>query len=225
MHRSIPNARAAHAVGREPVATDGLPARLPEAVFRLAADATIADAELAQRCLGGQQDAFAALVARYQKRAFWIATHVVGSTEDAQDVVQEAFARLHRSLHRYDPARSFYTWFYRIVMNLAIDQLRKTRSARASRLDDLLGMMADEREAGASLPLERREEDQLVWAILDRLDVKFRSVLVLRDIHGLSCREIAPMLRVTHATARWRLHRGRQAFRALWERCQQRGES
>jgi RNA polymerase sigma-70 factor (ECF subfamily) len=54
--------------------------------------------------------------------------------------------------------------------------------------------------------------------VLEKLDPKFRAVLVLRDIHGLSCREIAPILRITHATARWRLHRGRQAFRDHWER-------
>jgi len=57
-----------------------------------------------------------------------------------------------------------------------------------------------------------------VWAVLGELDPKFRAVLVLRDIQGLSCREIAPILRVTHATARWRLHRGRQMFRERWER-------
>ncbi len=58
----------------------------------------------------------------------------------------------------------------------------------------------------------------MVWHVLDRLDDKFKSVLVLRDIHGMSCREIAPILKVTHATVRWRLHRGRQIFRDHWER-------
>src|SRR5690606_34944866 len=113
--------------------------------------------------------------------------------------------------------RSFYTWFYRIVMNLAIDQLRKQRSD-TRRLDDVLIALSDEREPDGSQPLERAEQDAMVWSVLERLDPKFRAVLVLRDIHGLSCREIAPILRVTHATARWRLHRGRQLFRDHWER-------
>ncbi|MBX3461673.1 MAG: sigma-70 family RNA polymerase sigma factor [Planctomycetes bacterium] len=195
-----------------------LPAGLPAAIAELAAAPHISDAELVRRTLAGQQDPFAALVARYQKRAFWIAFHVVGRVEDARDVTQEAFVRLFRSLARYDLRRAFYTWFYRIVMNLAIDQLRKRRSSRTAPLDDVLPGLPDEREAAGSAPLERIEEHQLVWRVLERLDARFRAVLVLRDIHGLSCREIAPILRLTHATARWRLHRGRQMFRDQWER-------
>ncbi|MCB9877199.1 MAG: sigma-70 family RNA polymerase sigma factor [Planctomycetes bacterium] len=197
-----------------------LPGGLPSQVQALAGDGGVSDAELVRRSLAGQQDPFAALVARYQRRAFWIAFHVLGRAEEARDVCQEAFVRLYRSLDRYDYARSFYTWFYRIVMNLAIDALRKLRSARASSLDDLVAMLPDEREDAAQAPIERDEQNALVWQVLDKLDAKFRAVLVLRDIHGLSCREIAPILKITHATARWRLHRGRQVFREHWDRGQ-----
>jgi RNA polymerase sigma-70 factor (ECF subfamily) len=186
-------------------------------VATLAASPLVSDAELVRRTLAGQHDPFAALVARYEKRAFWVAFHVVGRVEDARDVTQDAFVRLFRSLSKYDFARSFYTWFYRIVMNLAIDHLRKLRSGAAGTLDDVLAAVPDSRES-APLPMEREEENSLVWQTLSRLDAKFRAVLVLRDIHGLSCREIAPILRITHATARWRLHRGRQMFREHWER-------
>ena len=196
----------------------GLPAGLPHAVTELAGSPAISDAELVRRARAGQHDPFAALVARYQKRAFWIAFHVVGRVEDARDVAQESFVRLFRSLAKYDFSRSFYTWFYRIVMNLAIDALRKLRSAPAGSLEDVLGGLPDAREVGGSAPLELVEQHGQVWQVLDKLDAKFRAVLVLRDIHGLSCREIAPMLRITHATARWRLHRGRQMFRDHWER-------
>ena len=196
----------------------GLVSGLPEAVAELAAAPGISDAELVRRTLAGQQDPFAALVARYQKRAFWIAFHVVGRVEDARDVTQEAFVRLFRSLAKYDFDRAFYTWFYRIVMNLAIDHLRKIRSGAASSLEDIPGGLPDGREAAASAPIELQEQHGQVWAILETLDPKFRAVLVLRDIHGLSCREIAPILRITHATTRWRLHRGRQVFREHWER-------
>lgn len=201
-----------------------LPPGLSASIQQLALDGGTSDADLVRRTLAGEHDAFAALVARYQRRAYWIAYHVVGRTEDARDITQEAFTRLYRSLHAYDFARSFYTWFYRIVMNLAIDALRKLRSARAGSLDDLLGSLADEREASGEQPFLRDEQNQRVWAILELLDAKFRAVLVLRDIHGLSCREIAPILKVTHATARWRLHKGRQMFRDHWERGERRGE-
>ena len=195
-----------------------LPGGLPSGVVGLAADGMVTDADLIQRTFSGQEDAFAALVARYQKRAFWIAFHVTGRVEDARDVSQEAFVRLFKSLDKYDSKRSFYTWFYRIVMNLAIDSLRKSRSARGRSLEEILGGLPDERAEGGPARLERDERQGLVWAVLDQLDAKFRAVLVLRDIHGLSCREIAPILDVTHATARWRLHRGRLYFRDLWER-------
>jgi RNA polymerase sigma-70 factor (ECF subfamily) len=215
MFQPAPQRRATHA---EPQNL-GLPPGLSTEVSALAAASGISDAELVRRTLAGQHDPFAALVARYQKRAYWVAFHVVGRAEDARDVAQEAFVRLFRSLDTYDFSRAFYTWFYRIVMNLAIDCLRKLRSARASAsIDDFPGGLPDERETLVAPPIERAEEGSRVWRVLEKLDPKFRAVLVLRDIHGLSCREIAPILRITHATARWRLHRGRQAFRDHWER-------
>lgn len=198
-----------------------LPRGLPAVVERMAAAAGISDAELVRDTLAGdaatRADAFAALVARYQKRAFWVAFHVVGRVEDARDVVQEAFVRLYRSLDKYDYGRSFYTWFYRIVMNLAIDALRKQKSARAASLDDLLPGVGDPAEVATDAVLLQEQNGQ-VWQVLGRIDPKFRAVLVLRDIHGMSCREIAPILKITHATVRWRLHRGRQVFREVWER-------
>ena len=205
-------------------APGGLPAGLPIEVAELARSVSVSDAELVRRTLAGQHDPFAALVARYEKRAFWVALHVLGRVEDARDVTQEAFVRLFRSLAKYDFSRSFFTWFYRIVMNLAIDQLRKIRSGRAGSLDDVVAALPDPRDVGGSRPMEQQEENRRVWAVLDKLDAKFRAVLVLRDIHGLSCREIAPILRVTHATARWRLHRDRQMFREHWERSSGGGE-
>ena len=196
----------------DPASTD--PASLAPAAGDPGSD--VEDARIIQRILDGDEDAFVDLVDRYHRRAFWIAFHVLGRGEDARDVVQESFVRLHRSLHRYDFGRSFYTWFYRIVTNLAIDALRKRKSARAVSLD-AVGDRPDD-DADPAEPVDREERRASVWRALDRMDAKFRAVLVLRDIHGLSCREIAPILGVTHATARWRLHRGRQIFREQWER-------
>lgn len=219
--RRLPVAAGADAT-RDAQAHQGSTAGLPSAVAELVT-APISDAELVRRSLAGQQDPFAALVARYQKRAFWIAFHVVGRVEDARDVAQESFVRLFRSLAKFDFTRAFYTWFYRIVMNLAIDQLRKIRSGGASSIDDVAGGLPDTREAPAGSPMELEEQNGRVWSVLEKLDPKFRAVLVLRDIHGLSCREIAPILRITHATTRWRLHRGRQVFREHWERGERQG--
>lgn len=201
-----------------PHTTQQLGSKIPDARSLKAgsAEPDAADIDILQRCLDGCEDAFAELVDKYQQRAFWIAYHVLGRSESARDVAQEAFVRVHRSLHRFDFARNFYTWFYRIVMNLAIDALRKIQTARASNLEDHAHILPAPDDTAA--PVEAQETRDLVWVVLDRLDAKFRTVLVLRDIHGMSCREIAPIMKITHATVRWRLHRGRQIFREHWER-------
>lgn len=197
---------------REPVRLLRGTARRTE---EIASDAAL-DSRLIERALAGDQQAFAELVARYQRKGFWIAYHTLGRVEEARDVVQEAFLRVYRSLDKFDFARNFYTWFYRIVMNLAIDALRKVKQSRAATVEDMAERFAAPDDEPA--PLERTETRGLVWQVLDLLDDKFRSVLVLRDLQGLSCREIAPILKVTHATVRWRLHRGRKLFRERWER-------
>ena len=142
---------------------------LPQFLDCLVNAPEVDDAGLVRRSMAGDQDAFAALVARYQKRAFWIAFHVLGRVEDARDVAQEAFVRLFRSLDRFDFARSFYTWFYRIVMNLAIDHLRKHKSSPATSLEEWQeGLPGGDDDSSA--PMQRAEQNQLVWRVLDRLD-------------------------------------------------------
>ncbi|MCC6670244.1 MAG: sigma-70 family RNA polymerase sigma factor [Planctomycetes bacterium] len=174
------------------------------------------DAALVDRTLRGQHDAFGMLVQRYQRKAFWIAYHTLGRVEDARDVTQEAFLRLYRSLDRYDFQRNFYTWFYRIVLNLAIDQLRRARLPTHEGVEDL----GEPCEGGTGLPesVEKREVSALVRQVLQRMDPRFSTVLVLRDLQGMNCRDIAPILKITHATVRWRLHRARAMFRVAWER-------
>ena len=127
---------------------EDVPGGLPEAVGRAAESQDVGDAELVQGALDGDADAFATLVARYQRKGFWIAYHVLGRVEDARDVTQEAFVRVYRSLQKFDFGRSFYTWFYRIVMNLAIDHLRKHKSARATSLDDFADRLDEARRKG-----------------------------------------------------------------------------
>lgn len=174
------------------------------------------DHDLLRRILEGEDDAFGELVARFSERAFWIAYHVVGTSEEARDVVQEAFVRVHRSLDRFDFAHSFTTWFHRIVTNLSIDAVRRRKVARTVSIEACADVEAEDGDPEEAL--QRQDTRGRVWQVLSNLDEKFKAVLVLRDIHGLSCREIAPILDVTHATVRWRLHRGRQLFRDEWQR-------
>ncbi len=177
----------------------------------------VLDAELIATALGGDFDAFELLVARYERKAFWVAFHVLGRVEESRDVVQEAFVRVHRSLERFDFGKNFYTWLYRIVTNLAIDHLRKVRSENTVQLEDGAELLDDE-ASGAGKELEGRELARSVRNVLDRIPPRFRTILALRDLHGVSCREIAPILGLTYATVRWRLHKARQIFKERWVR-------
>ncbi len=181
-------------------------------------DAEVRDADFIHASLQGDLKAFGSLVARYERKAFWIAFHVLGRVEESRDVVQEAFVRVHRSLDRFDFSRNFYTWLYRIVTNLAIDQLRKLRSDRSVQIDGIEVEFEGPDQESPAAALEEREMRDDVRRVLADVPARFRTVLALRDLHGISCREIAPILGLTHATVRWRLHKARQLFRERWER-------
>lgn len=180
----------------------------------------VLDTELVRATLDGRFGAFESLVARYERKAFWIAFHVLGRVEESRDTVQEAFVRVYRSLDRFDFSKNFYTWLYRIVMNLAIDKLRKLRSEKTVQLELSADTFPGEDDASGApaCALEGQELKAHVREVLDRVPPRFRTILALRDLHGISCREIAPILGLTYATVRWRLHKARQMFRERWER-------
>lgn len=174
------------------------------------------DHDLIRGTQAGDGEAFRALFERHQRRAYAITFQMVGSAEEAADVVQEAFLRVYRSIGRFDFSKAFTTWLYRIVVNLSIDALRRASLLRKVVIEDL----GDALPAGAApeAPLEADEVVRQVRSVLDALPPKFKAVMVLRDLQGLSGKEIATVVGATHATVRWRLHRARKVFREAWER-------
>jgi len=178
--------------------------------------------------LAGDERGFAELVQRYERRAWRVARNLVPSDEDAQDLVQDAFMRVFRNLERFDFSHAFSTWLYRIVTNLAIDLLRKRRptySTTGSEEDEADPEIVDERVEDPSAALLREETVGEVQACLDSLAPHFQSALVLRELEGLPCNEIAEIVGATHVTVRWRLHRGRKLFQEEWERRERDQES
>lgn len=177
-----------------------------------------------RRAQSGDEDAFAWLVRTHEVRAFRVARGLIANEEDARDVAQEAFLRVFRSLERFDFGYNFSTWLHRIVTNLAIDHLRKRRVvARGGALDDEESQapeLVDEGVEDPSAGLEREETVDEVHRCLEALAPHFHSVLVLRELEGLSCAEIAEIVDATNVTVRWRLHRGRKLFQEEWERRQ-----
>jgi RNA polymerase sigma-70 factor (ECF subfamily) len=174
------------------------------------------EVELLKRCQEGREDAFRELVERYQRRVYWIAHNMVGNFETAREISQEAFVRVFRNIARFDLKKNFYTWLYQITVNLCIDQLRKASHGRTVDLE-AVGGMADPSRPDPSDEHERGETGRRVHRALDQLPPKYKAVLTLRDIQGFSCEEISEIVGCSNATVRWRLHRARKLFRAIWE--------
>ena len=192
---------------------------------RAAADAEReVDHELIRRAQAGEESAFSDLVRRHQRRAWRVARNMVPSDEDAEDLAQEAFLRVFRSLERFDFQHDFTTWLYRIVTNLSIDFLRRRRpvvSTSSVADDDEVELdFSDPRDEQPSDFIEAEETAGEVQECLAALAPHFQAVLVLRELEGLACTEIADIVGATHVTVRWRLHRGRKLFQEEWERRQ-----
>ena len=177
------------------------------------------DRQLIVECLGGRRDAFGELVSRYHARLYNAVVRLVDHSEDAADVVQDAFLNAFQSLHTFKGDAEFFTWLYRIAFNTAISLKRKKRaviSLDAAGTGDH-GLEPDDPSEyvrpGAAL--ERTEEETLLHAALARLSGEHRDVLVLKDIEGLKYEEIAVILGVPIGTIRSRLHRARLELRDL----------
>ena len=174
-------------------------------------------------CQQGSEEAFRELVERYQRRTYWIAYNMLGNYDLASDISQEAFLRVYKAIGRFDLKRSFYTWLYQIVVNLCIDHMRKESGPRSARLDDVAEPLdPDVRPSGTTI--EQEETRTAVHAALERLQPNYRSVLVLRDLQGMTCEEIAEIVGANNATVRWRLHMARKMFKDVWESRQGKAE-
>ena len=184
------------------------------------------DHERVRAALAGEEKAFEELVRCHQARVFRLLRNLVRSDEDAQDLLQEAFLRVFRSLSSFDFQHPFGTWLTRIATNLAIDHLRRRRPQASGwsggdepEVDSVLDAV-ESREQAPERRLDADETAREVHACLDALAPHFSSVLVLRELEGLPCQTIAPLVGATHVTVRWRLHRGRKLFLEEWERRQ-----
>jgi RNA polymerase sigma-70 factor, ECF subfamily len=170
---------------------------------------TARDALLVERVLGGDAEAYGELVARHMRRAFSIAWRILEHREDAEDVVQDAFLRALERIGTLDAARPFRPWFYRIVVNQALN-FRRNRSMRAT--EPIHGELA----ATTSSPARDAENAALRGRLrnaLDALPERQRTIVQLADLEGLNSAEIAEILEVSAGTVRWHLHQARHTLR------------
>ena len=170
------------------------------------------DLRLVEACRAGRSEAFGTLVLRYKDRLFPPLLRLTGSAEDAQDILQDAFFRAYQKIRDFHGDSSFYTWLYRIAVNLALSERRRRRPAL--RWSDLPSPEAiepsdDPARSDPSAPLELAERERIVHQALGELPDDFRAVVVLKDLEGLRYDEIAETLGIPIGTVRSRLHRGR----------------
>ncbi len=182
-----------------------------------------ADAEVVQRARSGDREAFRILVERYQGRAYGLALRVLRDEEQARDVVQDAFLKAYGSLDRFEGRSGFYTWLYRIVMNLCLDAKRRDRSGQqvewseevvhGGAAEAALAAAEDPQEPDPAAALERSELREQLTRAIEGLPEDARRIIELREIDDLSYQEIAECLGVPKGTVMSRLHYARRRLR------------
>ncbi|MCP4676142.1 MAG: sigma-70 family RNA polymerase sigma factor [Deltaproteobacteria bacterium] len=186
------------------------------------------DLELVRRCQADDETAFGQLVERYQRKVFTIALSMVKNPEDAMDIAQDAFIKVHRYIGNFQGSSSFYTWLYRIVVNLCSDHLRRTGKRINMDFDERIGsqshaehgnaVVANRLDTNPSKNLGRKELADRIRQAVDALPPYHRAVIVMREIEGMSYAEMAKTMNVSKGTIMSRLHHARHKLqRALGE--------
>jgi RNA polymerase sigma-70 factor (ECF subfamily) len=178
------------------------------------------DLALVREAQRGSHAAFEALVRKYKERAFRAAYRVVRDEEMAADVLQEAFIKAYRGLRKFENRSAFYTWLYRIVVNLALDRRRRERTAAAVEWDDEVAREVDVRvakppEHNPEVDSARAEIRELVSRGIQKLPEGQREVLLLREVEGMSYQEIAATMRISKGTVMSRLHYARRKMESF----------
>jgi RNA polymerase sigma-70 factor (ECF subfamily) len=172
------------------------------------------DAQLIDQALAGQSASFGRLVTRYQDRLYNSVLHVIGSADEAHDVVQDAFVQAFVKLESFSRQAAFYTWLYRIAFNLAVSRRRRQRPvASVEQTKQLTGAEPIGRDDAPTERLERQERAAEVRAALAALPEEYRAVIVLREIDGYDYESIGEILDLPVGTVRSRLHRARTQLR------------
>jgi RNA polymerase sigma-70 factor (ECF subfamily) len=186
-------------------------------------EASLNDAWLVELARHGDHNAFAVLVRRYERKLIRVLARLVRDSELARDLAQETFWRVFSRLERFDTARRFGPWLFRVGVNLGLDWLRRSRSELASPAS------IDRPHRDGQFPFELPDPDpriqteiaQEVQYVLAQLPLSYRTILVLRDLEGFSSSEVAAIVGRQEATVRWRLSKARDKFREIWQRRQE----
>lgn len=173
------------------------------------------DGDLVRQARAGDTQAFGALVTRHQHVMYTVALRMIGNTEDARDVTQDAFVKAYRQLATFDPQYRFFSWLYRIVINECLN-LRRSRRPQEALVDTIAG---NGTPFDSTLQNERRSQ---IEAALQQLTPDYRAVIVMRHFAGQSYGNIAAALAIPEKTVKSRLYSARQRLGEMllgWREC------
>jgi RNA polymerase sigma-70 factor (ECF subfamily) len=191
-------------------------------------DAQVA-AMLVRRCLAGDAGAWEEIVQLYHRRIYNICYRFAGTSEDAQDLTQEVFIKMYRTLSSYDVTRgALITWVTTVTRNLLVDHFRKSKQDRMTdSLDTVTSEHEDARPLSDQIPdkalppdagVQSRETRETVHRALQKLSPELREAVILRDLQDMDYREIAGVLRIPEGTVKSRINRGRAELARLLQR-------
>jgi RNA polymerase sigma-70 factor (ECF subfamily) len=184
---------------------------------------------LVRRCVAGDAAAWEEIVHTYNRRIYNICYRFAGSSHDAEDLAQEVFIKIYRTLSTYDRSKgAFVTWVTTITRNLLVDHFRKTKQDRitdsldaaSSAHEDAqpLSEQIQDQSAPPDQLVRRREVAESIHAALSKLSPELREAVILRDLQDFDYREIATVLKVPEGTVKSRINRGRAELARLLQR-------
>lgn len=201
-------------------------------VYLRAASINIDDSVLVQQSQGGSTAAMERLILKYQNRIFNVIMKMCGNTDDAAELTQETFVKVIESIDKFKGRSSFYTWLFRIAVNLTLNYCQRnakmaTRSLDAEEAESdgsvgqvLKDFLRDDSAIDPAVLAQRRELCELAMQAMLKLEEPQRAVMVLRDIEGMNYAQIADVLNIELGTVRSRLSRARSHLREILEAMQ-----
>jgi len=190
---------------------------------------SVGDAALVERYLQGDSAALERLVVKYQNRIYNVVLKICADPDDAAELTQETFVKVIQNLHKFEGRSGFYTWAFRIAVNLTLNYCRRNARLAVRSLDAeqqqydsqerqvLKDYLSDDSSPDAAVVVQRKELYEIATKALMRLDEAQRAVVILRDIEGMSYARIAEVLDIELGTVRSRLSRARSKLREVLE--------
>jgi len=173
------------------------------------------DALLIEECKKNLKKGMRKLFEKYKQQTYRIAYNILHDYHLAQDIVQEAFIRIFKTIKDFDTTKDFYPWLYRITVNLCMDYLKKNSTTKEKGYDDIEPMTRSIEESPFQV-CEKSDTKERVWSVLSKMPLKYKIVLVLRDIVGLSPKDIGKIIDCPSGTVRWRTYYARIFFKNIW---------